>query len=200
MMCAEALQNLSDGMCIIDQNYRIVLWNKRLEKWSKHSANDLLGQRLDDVYPHLKEVEYKLRIDQVLQHGPPALFSMLLHHHIFTFQLDDGSVQAQRVTVSPLRNGDETLALFTIVDMTRSVLRESKYKEVLASYEREIEWRKRLERQNEMLVRAVDRAAEAFVIMRINGEIEYVNKVFLAQTGWAYTAFKLGESYWDEYL
>lgn len=200
MMYADALQNLSDGVCIINQDYRIVFWNKRLEKWSKHSADDMLGQHLDDIYPHLKDVEYKLRIDQVLQHGPPAFFSMLLHHHVFEFPLRDGSMQAQRVTVSPLRNGNETLALFTIVDMTRSVLRESKYKEVLASYEREIEQRKRLERQNEMLIRAVDRAAEAFVIMRISGEIEYVNKAFLAQTGWAYTTFKLGESYWDKYL
>ncbi|MDQ6980701.1 MAG: PAS domain S-box protein [Ghiorsea sp.] len=200
MMYTDVLQSLSDGVCIIDQNYRIIFWNKQLEKWSKYGADDLLGKRLDDVYPHLKEMKYKLRIDQVLQQGPPAFFSMLLHHHVFSFPLRDGSMQAQRVTVSPLRNGDEMLALFTVVDMTRSVLRESKYKEVLASYEREIERRKHLERQNEMLVRAVDRAAEAFVIMRINGEIEYVNKAFLAQTGWVNAAFKLGESYWDKYL
>ena len=200
MMYTDALQNLSDGACIIDNDYRIVFWNKRLEKWSKHSANDMLGQHLDHIYPHLKEASYKLRIDQVLQYGPPAFFSMLLHHHVFPFQLDDGSVQPQRVMVSPLQNGDERLALFTIIDMTRSVLCESKHKEVMASYEFEIERRKRLERQNDMLIRAVDRAAEAFIIMRITGEIEYVNKAFLAQIGWDYTEFEFGESYWDKYL
>jgi PAS domain S-box-containing protein len=169
-------------------------------QWSQQAESMFIGQKLTDLYPHLDSPAYKTRIDQVLHNGPPAFFSMLLHHHLFDFKNPDGSLQAQRVTVTSLRNGDKTFALFTVVDMTRSVLREDKYKKVLLSYEHELEQRKHLEKQNKMLVRAVDRAAEAFVIMRIHGEIEYVNKAFLEQTGCLNAELALGESYWDTYM
>lgn len=84
--------------------------------------------------------------------------------------------------------------------MTRSVLQEARYKEVLKSYEHEIEQRKCVEQQNKMFERAVDKAAEAFVIMRLSGEIEYANKAFWEQTGDTGSPLKLGESYWDEYI
>ena len=200
LTCFHVLQTLSDGVCIVDQDYNIVFWNKRLEQWSQQAESEFVGQKLTALYPRLNDIAYKTRIDQVLQNGPPAFFSMLLHHHLFDFKNPDGSLQAQRVTVTSLRKKGETLALFTVVDMTRSVLREAKYKAVLASYEHEIEQRKQLEQQNNMLVRAVDRAAEAFVIMRIHGEIEYVNKAFLAQTACSSSELALGESYWDTYM
>ncbi len=198
--CFDLLQTLPDGVCIVDQDYNIVFWNKRLVQWSQQAASRFVGQKLTDLYPSLDSPAYRIRIDQVLRNGPPAFFSMLLHHHLFDFKNPDGSLQAQRVTVAPLCSNNEIFALFTVVDMTRSVLREEKYKKVLLSYEHEIEQRKQLEQQNNMLVRAVDKAAEAFVIMRIHGEIEYVNKVFLVQTGCSSEDSVLGESYWDAYL
>ncbi|WP_051938011.1 PAS domain-containing hybrid sensor histidine kinase/response regulator [Ghiorsea bivora] len=200
LMCFDVLQTLPDGVCIVDKDYKIVFWNKRLVQWSQQAESVFVGQKLTDLYPRLAGLAYKTRIDQVLHNGSPAFFSMLLHHHLFDFQKPDGSLQAQRVTVTSLRNDNETLALFTVVDMTRSVLREEKHKKVLASYEHEIEQRKQLEQQNNILVRAVDKAAEAFVIMRIHGDIEYVNKAFLAQTGCLSSEHVLGESYWDTYI
>ncbi len=195
----DALNSLADGVCIIDQAYRVVFWNKRMEQWSQKQAADMQGACLLDIYPELNDIRYTMRIGQVLAGGPPAFFSMLLHHHMFPFRQADGALQPQRVTVSPLSQGEEKLALITVVDMTRSVLRESKYKAMLASYEQEMKHGQALARQNQMLVRAVDKAVEAFVMMRASGDIAYTNQAFLTQTG-----FKADEvlrlSYWDDVL
>lgn len=101
--CFNVLQTLSDGVCIVDKDYKILFWNKKLEQWSQKNQSACVGEILTKLYPQLNTVAYKTRIDQVLHNGPPAFFSMLLHHHLFDFKKPDGSDQAQRVTVAPLK-------------------------------------------------------------------------------------------------
>ncbi|MDX8387177.1 MAG: PAS domain S-box protein [Ghiorsea sp.] len=187
-----------DGICVVDENYNIIFWNLRLEQWSKKKCQHFVGQKLTDMFPNLLQSKYKTRLDQVLENGPPAVFSALLHHHLFEFLTPNGSVQAQRVTISSFKGSDnQTLALFTIQDMSMHVQQISKYRDMVENYEVELLQRQALEKSNEQLVSAVDKAAEAFIIMRLTGEIEYVNKSFSEQTGWLDGDVSLELIYWD---
>jgi len=193
----KVLDALPDGTCIIDSDYQVVFWSKRLEQWSGQGKEHYIGKKLTILFPNLLQPSYKTRIDQVLENGPPAVFSALIHHHLFEFLCPDQSVQAQRVTVSHLRGEDgRSLALFSVQDMSSYIRQISEYQNLVRTYELELKKRRQLEEKNDQLITAVDRAAEAFIIMKVSGEIEYINKAFTDQTGWTQEDATKEASYW----
>ncbi|MDQ6989557.1 MAG: PAS domain S-box protein [Mariprofundaceae bacterium] len=181
----QALDFIPHGICIIDENYHIVFWNKQLSTWSQQQPNNVLKKNIMEMFPRLLQTQYRLRIDQVLDHGPPALFSTQLHHHLFDFACPDGSMQPHQVTITCIETEDKkTQALFTIQDMSQHVRQISTYQRLLADYEGGVQQRHGLKKQNAQLIAAIDQAAEAFIITRCTGEVEYVNAAFSEQTGW----------------
>ncbi|MDX8382457.1 MAG: PAS domain S-box protein [Ghiorsea sp.] len=197
-MAFELLHVIPDGACIIDGDYHVIFWNKRLVQWSGMSQESVLGKNIMELFPSLLRTKYRLRIDQVLDNGPPAIFSSQLHHHLLEFTRPDASIQPQQVTITPIDSRDnQTLALFTIQDMSQHVRQIASYKKLVNDYETELNQRQSLEKQNAKLVAAIDQAAEAFVITSSTGNIEYINKAFTQQTGWVLDDISQKMSYFD---
>jgi len=194
----DLLHVIPDGVCIIDGDYHIVFWNKRLEKWSGQNQQEMLNKNIMELFPNLLRAQYRLRIDQILDNGPPAIFSAQLHHHLLAFDRLDGSFQPQQVTVTPIAGADgAVLALFTIQDMTHHVRQVSTYQKLVKDYEAELSQRHALEKQNAKLVSAIDQAGEAFIITGSGGEVEYINAAFTKQTGWLLEDMRQSMSYFD---
>jgi PAS domain S-box-containing protein len=108
------------GICIVNKEKRILLWNRTLEDWSGLAQEEVNGKKLDELYPHLQSVSYRLRIDQVLEGGPPAIFSSQLHASFIPCRMQDGTLRVQHTSVIryPTRETDEIHAMIIIEDVT----------------------------------------------------------------------------------
>ena len=108
------------GICIIDRDRKIILWNRTLADWSGRICEEMEGQRLDECYPHLQSLIYRMRIDQVLEGGPPAIFSSQLHESFIPCTLRNGTLRIQHTSIIryPDRDSDEILAMIIIEDVT----------------------------------------------------------------------------------
>ncbi|MCP4149020.1 MAG: PAS domain-containing protein [bacterium] len=119
----DLLDKVPHGACVVDADYQLVYWNHTLEEWSFQDRDELLGLRLLDLYPHLRENRYKRRMDQVLMGGPPVFFSPQLHPHFIPLTLASGRKRILQTVVSsvPVGESGDNLLLITITDMTQPV-------------------------------------------------------------------------------
>lgn len=141
------------GICVLDQELTIVLWNRTLAEWSGHSDEEMIGKNLLDRYPALNTPVYRTRINQVLDGGPPAVFSSRLHKSFIPCKKSDGTMRVQQTSVIryPRSDPDHPCVMIIIEDVTdldheiRSV-REMKDQALL-----EVQERKRAEEALEKL-------------------------------------------------
>ena len=185
------LNAIPDGACLVDEHLNIVFWNTLMQRWSGLAEQDVVGKNLSALFPKLKEDSYQLRINQVLQGGAPAVFSKQLHHGLFDFHGESGALQPQRVTLSHvLSEKGKPMALFLVQDMSLYVNQMEKYEHLIEEFDAELKQRHELERNNQMLVSAIEHADEALIVMRCTGEIVYINPAFSEQTGWSAKAIE----------
>jgi PAS domain S-box-containing protein len=122
-----ALDFAHTGMCIIDKDYAVVFWNKRLVEWTSIGKDDIIGKNITQFCPALKDKRNTIRLDQIFNAGPPVIFSSQIHKHLFPAPLANGGFRIQHVTVSaiPSHTGNGYLALFAVEDVTELTLRMS---------------------------------------------------------------------------
>ena len=49
------VQSSLDGFAVIDRDYRYTLWNRAMETFAGKRASEVLGKRVFDVFPFLRE-------------------------------------------------------------------------------------------------------------------------------------------------
>ena len=108
------------GICIIDRDKRILVWNRTLAEWSGSSAEEMITRDLLEIFPNLASPAYRIRIEQVLEGGPPAIFSSQLHRSFFPFKKSDGTSRIQQTSVIGYPGGDagSVHAMIVIEDVT----------------------------------------------------------------------------------
>ena len=123
------LNYVTTGVCIIDKEFTIVFWNRRLEEWTRKSSDTAIGQKIWTPFPKLKNDKYRKRIEGVFLGGPPVIFSSQLHPDLFQSRTLTGKRAIQEATVSgfPLENG-ELHAIFSIEDITALSEKISQYR------------------------------------------------------------------------
>lgn len=132
------------GICIIDKEYRIKCWNKCLRGWTGIKQEELLGKNLLEIYPHLQNPVYKLRIDLMFNGHPPTLFSSLLHKYFFPIENfnKDFQIQSATLTSIPTNNLGEFDTLIAIENQTKLTERVKNYRQMKDQALVEIEKRK----------------------------------------------------------
>lgn len=105
---------------VIDQNFKIILWNKHLEAVSKVRSEEREGQNLLEIYPRLSKVSFVSRIESVLNGGPPSTFSYLLHSYFIEILMADGKFQKQNAIIKYHNSSEKGRSFATImmIDMT----------------------------------------------------------------------------------
>ena len=108
------------GICVIDRKHTILFWNRTIADWSGYSAGEMAGENLLDLYPDLNTPSYRVRIDQVLDGGPPAVFSSQLHTSFIPCRKADGMLRVQQTSVIryPGSDPDHPCVMIIIEDVT----------------------------------------------------------------------------------
>jgi PAS domain S-box-containing protein len=109
-----ALDYLPEGYFIIDENYKVIYWNKPIENLTGIEKKDILNRLLFEIFPNFNKDLYKSRINPVFKGGPPVVFSAKLHKNLFSRSNIDSELYYQ-LTISSLRIGEDKFnALFAI--------------------------------------------------------------------------------------
>lgn len=135
------------GICIIDKDYKIKCWNKCLRGWTGIKQEELLGKNLLELYPHLQNPVYKLRIDLMFNGHPPTLFSSLLHKYFFPIETISNEFQIQSATLTSIPTDivGEYDTLIAIENQTKLTERVINYRQMKDHALLEIEKRKQAE-------------------------------------------------------
>ena len=147
------------GICVVDQQWAIRLWNQALSKMTGVEQEAVVGQEFFKRFEHLAAIRFRRRIEDVLNTGLPAVFSPVLTPQFFPVESVRrvGRERFQQATVSRLGERDSGLISITVVDVTEEQMRLRKYRE--ASVLARKEAAERAEKERELLL--AKEAAEA---------------------------------------
>jgi diguanylate cyclase (GGDEF)-like protein/PAS domain S-box-containing protein len=74
----ELLDSLDQGMCVLDRNGLVVLWNDAIQHMLGYSREQALGRSLVDAAPVLGRTNFQRTLDDVLAEGIPRTLSQLM--------------------------------------------------------------------------------------------------------------------------
>ena len=137
------------GMFVIEADFRVVFWNRRMEDWTGVGREEILDTSLVKRYPLLSQPKYQIRLDAIFQGGPPAVFSAQLHGNLIACRLPDGQTRIQQTTVTavPVPGKTRFMALFAIEDVTELTHRIRDYRAVRDQALAELNRRKKVEKE-----------------------------------------------------
>lgn len=126
----EILDAIPHGFLIVDQENRVVAWNRWLHKNSGLSAVDACGQLLTDLFPIAGRLQVMLRLAR--QDRRPLLLSQKIHRYFLPLPLPVGHLSGfthmqQECTVTPLGKPAGHLAIL-LRDVTSIVVGENRMK------------------------------------------------------------------------
>jgi PAS domain S-box-containing protein len=107
------------GIFTTDRRLTITSWNRWLERHSGHSASQVVGRPLLDVYPELVERGLAEHYHEALA-GHAYLISHLLHGYLIPAETRIGehalARMPQRARIAPLTAAEEILGTVTVID------------------------------------------------------------------------------------
>lgn len=129
----ELAHTVNEGLILIDAEGKVQLWNRWLAERSGVSAPDVLGRRLEEVFPHLANSRLAHAVQIALQQQLPAILSQTLNRRPFPLQdhlHTDARPIEQAITIAPLaRDSGHIHCLIQIQDVTAAVRREQQLRE-----------------------------------------------------------------------
>jgi diguanylate cyclase (GGDEF)-like protein/PAS domain S-box-containing protein len=146
--CAGLLGALNCGVVLLDMNERIVLWNAWMVERSGIAEAQAVGRTLAELFPHLADTRIVQAVRMALRSGLPTILSHNLHPRpfpLYTAQpggnVRRGAPVEQSTVVRPIRpverDADATLCLVQVTDVTATVVRENRLRE-MADYARSL--------------------------------------------------------------
>lgn len=139
----QILDSLSQGLFVVDREFRVVLWNRWLEQHSHLKAEDAIGRKITDLFPDLERKGFGWKVESVFRLGNFAFFSQRLHHYLLPFPstgyvLSELEFMQQNVILSPLRDesGEVNLVAVSIQDNTEAVLYQGRLEQAYAKLEK----------------------------------------------------------------
>jgi signal transduction histidine kinase/CheY-like chemotaxis protein len=192
------------GAMVLDNEYRVLFWNKRLESWTHLKKEEIEGRDIRTIFPNFLDPKISLRLEIVFQGGPPAVFSTQLHRYLIPAPLPENKLRLQHTMVNAVRSldGSKHYAFFTIDDVTDAHQR-------LADYGKEIESHRHTEKalhEAIALAQAANKAKSEFLanmsheirtpLNGILGMLQLLqhSPLSLEQNEWVSTALQSGAS------
>lgn len=136
---AEILDRLPQGVCIIDEEFSVLLWNRVLESWTGIARDEIFGKDLRDHYPNVDRKPFSSRLRSVLEGGPPAIFSAQLHKPFLPCTLLNGDPRIQQTTVTACDDRHAVIVIEDVSDLTRLIQRTRATNVVLRETQQEAE-------------------------------------------------------------
>ncbi|MEG4573717.1 diguanylate cyclase [Microcoleus sp. N3A4] len=94
------LDSVPVGACLLRDDFVVLFWNTCLEEWTKIPRRQILGTKITAHFPHLNQLKYATRFQQIFAGGPPTIFSSQIHKHLIPATWQDGQQRIQQTTVT----------------------------------------------------------------------------------------------------
>jgi PAS domain S-box-containing protein len=157
------LDSIPSGVFVISNDNKIVFWNHIIAEWTGRPTEETIGKSIIEVFPHLKDQSYQLRLKDIFEGGGSAIFSASLHKHLFSCFKKNGHEMNFHTIVSPFKCEDSNvpMALFFLEDMTELSERINQYRDKTETLKHELEERLLLEQE---LIIAKEQAIESLKV------------------------------------
>lgn len=104
-----AYDHIPIGICIINNNFNIIFWNRTLETWTNIHREDVIFKNIFELFPHLQTPKYKSRLQLMFSGRPPMVLSPMLNEYFIPIKDNEGNNQAQTVTLSSIPTNETGL-------------------------------------------------------------------------------------------
>ncbi|RPI20264.1 MAG: diguanylate cyclase [Acidobacteria bacterium] len=197
------------GVFALKDDFTVVFWNRCLEQWTKINRDEILGHRFDDHFYTLNKPLLRLRLQNIFEGGPPAIFSSQLHQYIVPVVLRSGKMRVQHTIVSAVRDPEDKkfYALFAVQDVTDLTNRIQDYQIAREQAAAEIEERTRVEeelrRQKELFQSVLESLAARIAVLDSQGKILSCNAAwerFASDYGLTHETLGTGANYLQTFL
>ncbi|MFB3906700.1 MAG: diguanylate cyclase domain-containing protein [Acidobacteriota bacterium] len=197
------------GVFVLKEDFTVLFWNRCLEQWTKIAREEILGHRFDEHFYTLNKPLLRIRLQNVFEGGPPAIFSSQLHQYIVPVALRSGKMRVQHTIVSAVRAADNKsyCALFAVQDVTDLTNRIHDYQIAREQAAVELEERTKVEeelrRQKELFQSVLESLAARIAVLDSQGKIVSCNAAwqrFASNYGLAPETFGVGANYLQTFL
>ncbi|OQX10799.1 MAG: hypothetical protein BWK80_45385 [Desulfobacteraceae bacterium IS3] len=121
-------EGLSRGLIAIDKDYRILLWNRWMEKHTGIKESEMLGQNIFEKYPDIRERNQDGYLKQCIENKRNFILSPLIHHYLIPLDIvknNETMRMLQYVKIHPFPISGETVGAVIIVkDLTEQIFYE----------------------------------------------------------------------------
>ena len=169
------------GFIILDSHCQLIGWNPWLSKYSGIEVVGVIGQKLIDIFPVLKQSSIERAVILALTNGMSSIVSHTLNRKLFPFINSAGQPLHQQIIIKPINlDNAQRLCLIQINDVSAAVQREKQL----------IEQTKRTQAISEKFIQEKERAhvtldsiADAVITTDENGNVLSMNPVAEVLTG-----------------
>ena len=186
------LDHLPQGICIIQSDWRVVMWNACMEDWTGIRKEDIIGQPIGQRFSHLNEPQYASRLEMLFSGGPPVTFAPQFHPHLIPCSLPDGTPRFQRAIAKSIPIGEDEqdwyamLVVEDVTPLTRQVRESHRLRqETLKEMEVRKEAEALLRTSEETFRTVVEAAPSGMVMIDESGVIVLANRLIAHQFGYA---------------
>lgn len=127
------------GLLAVDQDGRVVLWNRWLEQHSDLAEQTITGLPFSTVFPSVANSRVHHSIKAALEQGMSSLISQSLNRHPFPLFVQtnrfDRHPMRQAISVMPLSCDQQRYCLVQIHDVTAAVSREQELQRIARELE-----------------------------------------------------------------
>ncbi len=116
------LDSVPVGACLLRDDFVVLFWNTCLEDWTKIPREQMLGTKITTHFPHLNQLKYANRFQQIFAGGPPTIFSSQIHKYLIPATWQDGQQRIQQTTVTAVPALSPGVAEQDIGELVRSTL------------------------------------------------------------------------------
>ncbi|MBU0674222.1 MAG: diguanylate cyclase [Proteobacteria bacterium] len=126
----QILNHLSIGAIILDRDLKVIFWNRWITEHSMVNFEDVLGQKIKEIFPKLAPKGFLKKAREVIKSGKPAFFNNKLHRNMFPFMSVRSYLNRhlepmeQTIILSPMKNdnGVTDSILISIFDISDWVI------------------------------------------------------------------------------
>ena len=148
-------QCLDLGIIGVDQNKRIIIYNKWVAERSAITESNALGKELSEIFPDINATRLLTTIDDALKHGLPAIVSNVFNRTPLPLYNNAKKTERinQNINIIPIKNENVQYCIIQINDISASVDREK-------ALEQQVRERKEIEQELRITLRKLEDASK----------------------------------------
>lgn len=127
-MLNNVLYHLSEGLIMMDQNYKITFWNSYMEMITGQTEDLVIGKNIYEVLPNMKKDFIEKALKDVLTNGSNMFFSAAIHSGLIS---EEGYLN---IRMCRMILKDDCYALIEVMDVTNQFIQ----KNILKKYVKEL--------------------------------------------------------------